>query len=65
MSAEPATAGGACAEDPEVAAGLTALADGRGAADDGVLAGVGWAGEPEVDHATGVSDDEILRGEVG
>src|ERR1039458_1307263 len=51
------------AEDPEVAASLTALAERRGAADDGVLARVGRAGQLDRDHASRVSDDEILRGE--
>ena len=33
--------------------------------DDGVLAGVGRAGEPQRDHFNGVRDDEILRCQVG
>ena len=53
------------AEDPEVVARLTALADRRGAADDGVLAGITLAGELQRDHATSVGDDETLRCQVG
>src|SRR5271169_2734000 len=57
--------GRARAEDPEVATGLTTLAERGSAADDGVVAGIGGAGELERDDASSVGDDESLRGEVG
>ena len=42
-------------------AGFTSLADGRSAADDGVGAGVGRAGELEGNRATRVGDDQARR----
>ena len=65
MSAEPCTGGRAGAQDPEVAAGLTALAERRGGADDGVLARAGRAGELERDRAAGVGDDQVCGRQVG
>src|ERR1039458_3545904 len=55
----------AALQDSEVPAGLTALADRLGAADDGVLAGFARAAQFEGNRAPGVGDAEARGRQVG